>query len=44
VNQSIEDVLKSIALSDMREESDTEHHHRQETRVSLADLVTIGHK
>src|SRR5437588_11585084 len=44
VNQSIEEVLKSIALSDMREESDTEHHHRQETRVSLADLVTIGHK
>jgi Rrf2 family protein len=48
VNQSIEDVLKSIALSDMREESDTEHHHhhqgRDQGRVSLVDLVTIGHK
>jgi Rrf2 family protein len=44
VNQSIEDVLKSIALSDMREESDNEHHHHHEAHVSLADLVTIGRK
>ena len=42
VNQSIEDVLKRIALSDMREESDSEHHH--DAHTSLADLVTIGHK
>ena len=44
VNQSIEDVLKSIALSDMREESDARHHHHHEAHASLGDLVTIGHK
>jgi Rrf2 family protein len=43
VNQSIEDVLKSIALSDMREEPDKEHQHH-EAHASLADLVTIGPK
>ncbi len=43
VNQSIEDVLRKITLSDMREEPDTDHHHH-EANTSLADLVTIGRK
>lgn len=44
VNQSIEDVLKNIALSDMRDDAEIEHRHQPEAQVGAADLVTIGQK